>query len=104
MSRHCRCGMPLDPPDGPHWVPSRDPEPGPDVAAVALSGSDPRLLRSERVRGGWRSRGAAAYPGQSPPRPWWSLGRCWNGSEHPVCDVTSWPAQPHEGDEPTTGG
>src|SRR5688572_5535882 len=91
MSRGCRCGLPLDPPDGPHWVPSRDPDPGSAVAAVALYGRDPVILRSERVRGGWRSQGAAAiYPEHSPPKPWRSVGHCWNGREHPVCDVTMW--------------
>lgn len=100
MTRRCRCGLPLNPPDGPHWVPSRDPDPGSAVAAVALCGRDPAILRSERVPGGWGSRGAAAtYAEHSPPKPWPAVGHCWNGREHPVCDVTSslQLLRPHQG-------
>jgi hypothetical protein len=99
MSRGCRCGLPLEPPDGPHWFPSRDPDPGSIVAAVALCGRDPTILRSERVPGGWRSQGAAAtYPEHSPPMLWQAVGRCWNGREHPVCEVTSSGLLQHSGD------
>jgi hypothetical protein len=59
MTRLCRCGLPLAPPNSLHWVASRDPDPGSAVAAVALHGRDPEILRSERVRGGWRSQGAS---------------------------------------------
>jgi hypothetical protein len=86
----CRCGLLLTAPSNDqHWLPSRDPEPGPEVQAVALCGQDPTILRSERTPGGWRSRGAAAiYPEGTPPKPWERVGRCWDGREHPVRDVT----------------
>jgi hypothetical protein len=86
----CRCGLLLTaPPNDHHWLPSRDPEPGPHVQAVALCGQDPAILRSERTPGGWRSQGAAAiYPDDTPPKPWERVGRCWDGREHPVRDVT----------------
>jgi hypothetical protein len=82
MTRVCRCGLPLDPPDSPHWLPSRDPEPGPDVQAIALCHRDPAILRHERTLGGWRSDGAAAiYPQHTPAKPWRGVGRCWDGRE-----------------------
>ncbi len=85
----CRCGLPIDPPTGPHWLPSRDPEPGAHVLAVALCSHEPAILRYERVAGGWRSNGAAAiYPNHTPPKPWQRVGLCWDGREHPVRDVT----------------
>jgi hypothetical protein len=90
MSRGCRCGLPLDPPDHPHWLPSRDPEPGPEVQAVALCGYNPAILRCVRTAGGWRSQGPrACYPDHTPPKQWERVGRCWDGQEHPVYDVTS---------------
>jgi hypothetical protein len=90
VARACRCGLLLTPlPDADHWLPSRDPEPGPHVQAVALCGQDPTILRSERTPDGWRSQGAAAvYPDHTPPKPWERVGRCWDGREHPVRDVT----------------
>jgi hypothetical protein len=67
----CRCGLLLTPPSNDHhWLPSRDPEPGPHVQAVALCGQDPAILRSERTPDGWRFHGAAAtYPDLIPPKP-----------------------------------
>ncbi len=85
----CRCQLPLDPPDGPHWWPARDPEPSTDVRVVTLHGRNPTLLRDVRMRAGWHAEVvAAAHPDTSPPRPWTRLGRCWDGVEHPVVDVT----------------
>jgi hypothetical protein len=91
MTRFCRCGLPVDPPgSAAHWWPSRDPEPGPEVQAVALCHRDPAILRHERTLGGWRSDGAAAiYPEHTPAKPWRWVGRCWDGREHPVRDVTA---------------
>jgi hypothetical protein len=90
MIRACRCGLLLTPPPDVHyWLPSRDPEPGPHVRAVALCGQDPGILRTERTPGGWHSQGAAAiYPEHTPAKPWKHVGRCWDGREHPVRDVT----------------
>jgi hypothetical protein len=90
MIRACRCGLLLTPPQNAHhWLPSRDPEPSAHVQAVALCGQNPAILGSERTAEGWRSRGAAAaYPDHTPPKPWDRVGRCWNGNEHPVRDVT----------------
>jgi hypothetical protein len=90
MIRDCRCGLPLaPPPNEPHWLPTRDPEPGPHVQAVALCGQDPEILRSERAPGGWRTRGAAnSYADCTPPRSWEHVGFCWNRRDHPVRDVT----------------
>jgi hypothetical protein len=50
----CRCGLQLAPipADQQHWLLSRDPEPGPEVKAVAICGQDPAILRSERIAGG----------------------------------------------------
>jgi hypothetical protein len=85
----CRCRLPLDPPDGRYWLPSQHPDPGPEVVqAVAICGQDPALLRWERVDGGWRCQGAAAVPYETPPKPWDRVGRCWDGTQHPVHDVT----------------
>lgn len=90
MADTCRCHLPLDAPDGPHWWPSRDPEPGPEVQAVALLGCGPSFLRYGRVPGGWRTQGAAAsYTNSTPPQPWAKLGRCWDGVEHAAVDVTT---------------
>jgi len=91
MIRTCPLRSPARPPGRhPHWLPSRNPEPGPDVQAVALCGCDPVILRCERTSGGWRSDGAAAlYPDHTPPKPWELVGRCWDGREHPICDVTT---------------
>ncbi|MGI9001268.1 MAG: hypothetical protein ACR2GH_06335 [Pseudonocardia sp.] len=80
----------MDSPEGPHWWASRDPEPGPEVLAVALLGRDPGFLRSVRVLGGWHTRGAAAtYADLALPEPWAQVGCCWDGVEHPVLDVTA---------------
>lgn len=53
MADVCRCHLPVDPPDntGPHWWPSRHPEPDTTVQAVALVGQDPAFLRAERRPG-----------------------------------------------------
>jgi hypothetical protein len=91
MSSGSRCGLPLHPPDGRYWLPSRDPEPGPEVQAVALCGQDPAILRCERTSGGWRFQGVAAVPHCTPPKPWYRVGHCWDSCEHPVYDVTSSP-------------
>lgn len=70
MADRCRCHLPLDPPDGPYWWPSRDPEPAAAVRVVACYGQDPKLLRAERVDGGWHTEGAfAIHPEHTPPRP-----------------------------------
>jgi len=94
----CRCHLPLDPPAEPHWWPSRDPEPDPDVRIVALHGETPTLLRDVRVTEGWHTEGVAAtHPDATPPRPWPRIGRCWDGVEHPVVDVTARvPAPPRQ--------
>ncbi len=89
MADTCRCHLPFDPPDGPHWWPSRDPEPNTSVRVVALAGRDPALLRSERDTGGWRTAGLfAAHPRFTPAKGWGDVGRCWDGIEHAVVDVT----------------
>jgi len=86
----CRCHLPFDPPLGPHWWPSRDPEPGLNVRAVALYGQTPTFLHRARALGGWRSQGAAAnHPAATPPTPWASIGQCWAGTRHAVVDVTA---------------
>ena len=90
MSRSCRCGLPLEPPDGRYWQPtSGDPEPGPDVQALAICRQDPALLRWERVDGGWQCHGALAAPYPTPPKPWVQVGHCWARGKHHVVDVTS---------------
>ncbi|MDQ3578073.1 MAG: hypothetical protein M3443_10840 [Actinomycetota bacterium] len=91
MADVCRCHLPVDPPDGcgPHWWPSRHPEPATSVQAVALVGRDPRFLRVERRGGQWYSAGlGAAHPESPQPKGWGDVGRCWNGVEHAVVDVT----------------
>jgi hypothetical protein len=96
----CRCHLPLTPPPyEEHWLPIRDPEPGPHVQAVALCGQDPKILRSERTPDGWRTQGAAAnYADHTPPKPWEQVGRCWNRRDHPVRDVTALIHRPgHDG-------
>ena len=49
LIEHCRCHRPLSSPDGRHWWPYRDAEPGPEVQVVALYGDEPGFLRMERV-------------------------------------------------------
>jgi len=94
MADTCRCHLPLDPPFGPHWLPVRDLEPGPQVLAVALHGQSPTFLRRVRVFGGWHSEGlAAAHPEVTPPTPWVEVGRCWADEQHAVVDVTE-PIEP----------
>ncbi|MGH3567177.1 MAG: hypothetical protein ACRDRH_14330 [Pseudonocardia sp.] len=79
----------MSPPDGRHWWPYRDAEPGPEVGVVVLYGDEPGFLRMERVDGGWHSQGVAApYPELTPPQPWAATGRCWAGAAHPVMDAT----------------
>ncbi len=86
----CRCHLPLGPPLERHWLPWRDPEPELTVLAVALHGQDPAFLRRVRVPGGWHGQGlGAAHPDVTPPRLWADIGRCWDGVEHPVVDVTA---------------
>ncbi len=90
MADTCRCHLPLDPPIGVHWLPWRDPEPGLHVLAVALYDEEPSFLRRVRVPGGWHTEGCgAAHPEATPPKPWQEVGRCWDGVEHPVVDVTA---------------
>ena len=85
MADLCRCHLPLDPPTGQHWWPSRDPEPDATVSAVAMYGQAPRHLRAVRTAGGWRTAGSLAnHPNHTPPRPWPIVGTCWAGQEHPV--------------------
>jgi len=85
----CRCHLPLDPPVGQHWWPSRDPEPDPTVTAVAMHGQTPAHLRAVRTAGGWRTAGSLTnHPGQRPPSPWPVVGTCWAGQDHPVVDAT----------------
>ncbi len=87
--QECRCGLSLDPQVALSWWPRTDPEPGPEVRAVALYGQDPGFLRRVRVVGGWRTEGAgAAHPECTPPSPWAEVGRCWPQVAHPVVDVT----------------
>lgn len=86
----CRCHLPLDAPDEPHWWPVRDAEPGPGVQVVVLQGQDPFFLRRVRRPGGWHTEGhGAAYPEFTPPKPWADTGLCWAGNNHPVIDATS---------------
>ena len=89
-TRECPCYLPLNPPaDEPVMIPSRDPEPGPEVKIVALWGQNPAVLRMERVATGWHTRGAAASHHEiTPPEPWETVGFCYRGAEHPVVDVT----------------
>lgn len=87
--RRCRCHLPLAPPDGPHWWPQRDPEPGERVLAVALYGQDAGFLRLVRLRGRWYRRGSGAnHPDATGPVPWANAGRCWDGAHHAVVDAT----------------
>lgn len=91
MADRCRCHLPLVPPTdtGPHWWPSRDPEPDPTVQAVTLVGQQPTFLRTERRGGKWYTAGAAAAHPESPQaKGWGDVGRCWDGIEHAVIDVT----------------
>ncbi len=93
MAERCRCGLPVKPPSGPHWVPGRDVEPGPQVRAVALYGQDPGLIRRVRAPGGWHTEGAgAAHPESTPPGPWQRTGQCWAQVAHTVVDVTDFVA------------
>ncbi len=88
-AERCRCRRPLTPPEGQHWWPHRDPEPGPEVRVVVVWGDKPHVLRSVRVEDGWHAQGfAAPYPEHTPPEPWTATGRCGAGSQHPVVDAT----------------
>jgi len=90
-SMTCRCGLPLQPPNGECWRPGLDAEPASGVLAVALYGEDPGFLRRERVPGGWHTEGAAAaHPECTPPAPWQRTGICWAQVQHPVVDVTAY--------------
>jgi len=92
MADTCRCHLPFDPPDGPHWWPRRDPEPGLGVVAVAICGADPTFLRQVRGPGGWHTLGHGAnHPDHTAPAPWPDAGRGWDGIDHPVVDVTRHP-------------
>ena len=54
-----------------------------------MAGRDPALLRSERTGNGWRTAGLfAAHPGHLTPKGWGDVGRCWDGVEHAVIDIT----------------
>jgi len=93
--RVCRCGLSLEPSGGDRcWRPCRDPEPDTGVRVVALVGQDPAFLRAVRTSDGWHTEGlGAAHPDCSPSRGWGDVGRCWAGEQHPVVDVSDWPAQ-----------
>ncbi|MGI9002936.1 MAG: hypothetical protein ACR2GH_14960 [Pseudonocardia sp.] len=92
MAEPCRCHRPLTAPDGQHWWPHRDPEPGPEVRVVVLWGDEPAFLRSVRVDGGWHAHGfATPRLDPTPPQPWTVTGRCWAGVHHPVVDATPHP-------------
>jgi hypothetical protein len=89
MADTCRCHLPFDPPDGPHWWPRRGREPGPHVRAVASYGADPGFLRWDRTAGGWHCEGSGAnHPDCTPAVSWPRVGCCWAGTDHPVVDVT----------------
>ncbi len=103
MAETCRCHLALDAPDGPHWWPSREPEPDTGVAAVAVAGQDPGFLRAERRPDGWHTEGhAAAYPEVTPSHGWDDVGRCWAGAHHPVVDVSDWLARHTTSNHTTT--
>jgi len=100
-AERCRCRRPLTPPDGPHWWPHRDPEPGPEVRVVVVHGDKPHLLRSVRVDGGWHAEGfAAPHPDHTPPEPWSATGRCGFRVQHPVVDATPYPTPEPAAREP----
>ncbi len=87
--RRCRCQLPLVSPDGPHWWPQRDPEPGERVLAVALYGEDAGFLRLVRLLGRWYRRGSGAnHPDVTEPVPWANAGQCWAEAHHAVVDAT----------------
>lgn len=94
MVRECSCFLPLDPPDDqPFWIPSQDPEPGPEVTIVARYMQNPAVLRLERRdlgdgRTAWKELGAAASHHEiTPPEEWATVGLCWQKTEHPVVQV-----------------
>jgi len=88
MADRCRCGLPLDPPNGRHWWPARDTEPDATVRSVVMVGQQPDHLRAERVDDGWHTRGLLAnHAEHTPPRPWSELGRCWAGTKHAVVEA-----------------
>jgi len=89
--RFCRCHLPLDPPQEQHWWPTDEPEPDTTVHAVAMAGSHPWFLRSERREDGWHTAGCgAAHPDSTPARGWGDVGSCWAGIHHAVVDVSAW--------------
>lgn len=102
--RHCRCHLPLAPPDGPHWWPQRDPEPDERVLAVALYGQNPSLLRLVRLRDGWHRRGwGANHLDATPPVPWTGAGQCWAGVHHAAVDATDLVAGAEQRSRPVVG-
>lgn len=88
----CRCHRSFTAPDGTeHWLPTKDPEPGPEIQVLAFCGDDPAVLRMVRVPGGWHGEGIAApHPELSGPEPWAVVGQCWSGQEHPVVAVSTY--------------
>ncbi len=96
----CRCGLPVDVsgevPDGkPFWYPENDPEPGPEVTAVAMVGRHPAFYYYERDIDGWQIEGLLAGHGEDvTPIAWQDVGACWAGSRHPVVAVEEPPAEP----------
>ncbi|MBV9312128.1 MAG: hypothetical protein JO100_00005 [Pseudonocardia sp.] len=101
--RICRCHRSFSLPEGAYWRPMRDPEPGPQVQAVAFVGDDPAVLQMVRVPEGWHGQGVAAHhPELTAPEPWAVVGQCWASQEHPVVDVTGWPQRGRPGAETAT--
>lgn len=87
--RHCQCGLDLEPPpDIECWRPDLQPDPGPDVYAVAICGEFPAARRAVRCENGagWQERGASPHwPGAgSITLAWSEIGRCSAGGLHPV--------------------
>jgi len=77
------------------WYPDRDPEPGPEVLAVAVAGTAPSWRRWERTPEGWSFRGVEArHARYTPARRWYQVGDRLRPGERPerplrpVVDVT----------------
>jgi len=93
MMAQCRCGLPVEVSDEERcWYPEHDPEPGPEVTAVALVGRHPAFHYYEREMGGWQIEGLLAVYGEDMvPITWSEVGTCWAGSRHPVVAVGDLP-------------
>lgn len=87
-SRLCWCGLDLEPPAGTEcWQPDLDPEPGPQVYAVAICGESPLARRAVRREdhAGWQTTGThIAPPDKAITWHWSEVGRCPAGGLHPV--------------------